>query len=154
SLRSLTGIVALLTATSASAKDLPNYNAYDDQKPVTPALLPSARTLANTVATSIDEQRGVPSFLWAGISPSGQTPPQIALTSHEQAARLHLKKVEALYGVADKALATAVVTQIHDLGRGGIIVALRQVVDGVELYRSDVKVLMRRDHELVAISGS
>src|SRR5262245_61109959 len=124
SLRSLTGIVALLMTTNASAKDLPNYNAYDDQKPVAPVLAPSARTLANGVATSMDEQRGVPSFLWAGITPSGQAPLQIALASHEQAARLHLKKAETVYGVSDKALATAVVTQIHDLGRGGIIVAL------------------------------
>src|SRR5688572_8949893 len=128
SLRTLTGIVALLAAGTASAKDLPNYNAYYDEKPVTPVLLSSARALASGVATSMDEQRGVPSFLWASITPSSFQALQTAVASPEQAARLHLKQYAPVYGVSDKALETAVVTEVHDLGRGGIIVALNQVV--------------------------
>src|SRR4051812_32979194 len=99
--------LALLITTNVSAKDLPSYNACDDQRPVTPVLPPSARTLARGVATSLDEQRGVPSFLWAGPSPSRAASPLFALASHEQAARLHLKRVAPIYGVSDQALATA-----------------------------------------------
>src|SRR5262249_15392822 len=67
SLRYLTGIAALLAAGSASANELPNYSAYLDAKPVLTTLSPSAIELANQVATSMDEQRGVPTFLWAEI---------------------------------------------------------------------------------------
>ncbi|MDC0723594.1 M36 family metallopeptidase [Nannocystis bainbridge] len=43
---------------------------------------------------------------------------------------------------------------VHDTGRGGIIVALRQTVAGVDLYHGDVKLLLDRERRLVAISGA
>src|SRR5262245_3074475 len=87
SVRSLTGLAALLLASTASAKDLPNYNAYYDAKPVRPALTPSARQLASVFASSMDEQRGVPTFVWSAADPSLFQSPQIALATHEGAAR-------------------------------------------------------------------
>src|SRR5262249_1863294 len=48
---------------------------------------------------------------------------------------------------------TARVVQVHDTGRGGIIVVFRQEMNGVPLYAHDAKVLLRRDGSLVAISG-
>src|SRR5208282_2143140 len=50
--------------------------------------------------------------------------------------------------------ATAEVTQIHDLGRGGVIVVLRQRPAGIDVFHSDVKVLMDRSLSLVAIGES
>ena len=51
-------------------------------------------------------------------------------------------------------VATARVHAVHDTGRGGIIVTLRQRVGDVEIHQSDVKLLLRRDQSLLAISGS
>src|SRR5437667_12380587 len=104
SLRALTGIAALVAASSASAKDLPNYNAYYDAKPVTPVLTPSARALASGFASSMDEQRGVPAFVWSTGAPSAFQAPAIALATHEAAARAHLLQNAAMYGVSGSAL--------------------------------------------------
>ena len=43
---------------------------------------------------------------------------------------------------------------MNDRGRGGIVVVFDQSVDGIELLRQSVKVVMNRNHELVSISGN
>src|SRR5688572_31437097 len=58
-----------------------------------------------------------------------------------------------LYGLSKAALATAIVHRVHDVGRGGIVVTLRQRVDGVDVFHDDANVSMRRDGSLVAIGG-
>ncbi|MDC0666262.1 M36 family metallopeptidase [Nannocystis radixulma] len=75
-------------------------------------------------------------------------------SSAEQAARQHLERQRRAYGVSREALAAARVLFTHDVGRGGVLVALRQRVGGVELFDNDIKVLLDRSHRLVAISGS
>ncbi len=72
----------------------------------------------------------------------------------EAAARFHLDRHRADLRVGRAVLAGARVRLVHDTGRGGIIVVLRPGVAGVELLRADVKVLMDRDHRLLAISGA
>jgi hypothetical protein len=42
---------------------------------------------------------------------------------------------------------------IHDTGRGGIIGKYQQEIDGVEVFGSEVSLLMNRKHELIASSG-
>ncbi|HEU4534660.1 MAG TPA: hypothetical protein VFS00_11105, partial [Polyangiaceae bacterium] len=101
--------------------------------------------------TSVDPRRGVPSFLWA----SREAPAAYALGSTpEAAARTYLARYAPLYDVSPADVATARVAAVHDTGRGGIIVTLRQHVGDVEIYRSDVKLLLDRDRSLLAISGS
>ncbi|HVY45207.1 MAG TPA: M36 family metallopeptidase, partial [Minicystis sp.] len=60
----------------------------------------------------------------------------------------------ARYGLSADALAAADVVRVHDTGRGGIVVVLRQRVGGVEVFRHDAKVLLDRSYRLVAISGN
>lgn len=144
----------LLFSALADAKDLPNYNAYYKAPPApAAAVLPAPATPAAMVA-STDAQRGVPTFLWAARStgPGGA----LALTglTPEAAARQHLEQHASRYGLSAAALSTAFVTQILDTGRGGITVVLRQRPGGIEVLRTDVKVLMDRDLELVAIGGN
>jgi len=43
---------------------------------------------------------------------------------------------------------------LHDTGRGAIIATFGQEVDGGEVYRGEVKVLMQRNLDLIAISGA
>src|SRR5262249_20431534 len=104
-------------------------------------------------ASSFDVLRGVPTFLWAARAP-GASPGSAISISAEAAARQHLQQHAARYGLSPAALSTAVVTQVHDTGRGGIIVVLRQRPLGVEVFHNDVKVLMDRSLALVAIGGN
>ena len=99
--------------------------------------------------SSVDQTTGRPTFVFA---PKSTSKPQGA--DAESAARAHLAAFRDVYGLTDEALRTATVQQVHDTGRGGIIVHFRQRLDGIEVFESDAKVLMRRNRELVALSGS
>lgn len=111
----------------------------------------SARVLADTrgVAAATHPSRGVPSLLWASdnaAAPAGSTA--------EQAARHHLGRLHATYRVPRGALRDAQLLFVHDTGRGGIIVGLRQKVGGVDVHHGDIKVLLDRSHRLIAVSGT
>jgi MYXO-CTERM domain-containing protein len=116
-----------------------------------PRVAPSApvRVFPGLLASAIDEARSVPRFVRATTRQ-----PAPAGASAATAARAHLERHAAAWRVTPAHLAAAEVQAVHDTGRGGIIVALQQRAHGVEVYRGAVKVLMRRDLELVAIAGS
>src|SRR6185503_15273783 len=155
SLRVLTTLTALLAGSLAHAADKPNLNAYATASPAAPfagALAKARAEAAFGVVSSMDTQRGVPTFFWA--PPNGPRPPAALLSTPESWARFYLDHYAPLYGLSQEALRTATVATIHDTGRGGIIVALRQKVDGIEVLRNDVKLIMKRDGGLVAISGN
>ncbi|HEY3359319.1 MAG TPA: M36 family metallopeptidase [Polyangia bacterium] len=107
------------------------------------------RVFAGSVATAGDRHRTAPRFLWATTR---QAPP--AGATAEQAARAHLAAHAPAYGLDHAALAGAELAAVHDDHRGGLIVTLRQQAHGLEVYRGEVKVLMRRDLTLVALSGT
>ncbi|MBK8254318.1 MAG: M36 family metallopeptidase [Polyangiaceae bacterium] len=146
-LRLLSSLV-LLTAGAAHARDLHSFDAsYSNVKAAPQATLPKSTLPAQVSA--VDPRTGLPAFVWAERSA-----PPIAGLSAEAAARAHLAAYASLYGADESAVLSAKVTQVHDTGRGGVIVVFRQSVSEVPLYRHDVKVLMRRDLSLVALSGS
>ena len=105
----------------------------------------------NSNIASVDAQRGTPSFFWAqrGVA----LPASLAGATSERIAAHHLAANAERWGLTPAALASARPVLVHDTGRGGIIVVFRQSVGGVDLLRSDMKVLMTRSGELVAISG-
>lgn len=154
--RHILAALPLLTSAAAGATDLPNYNiaAVQAASRTSAAFVTRAATVSSrgslAFPTSIDERRGVPTLLWAARSNS----PAPGGSSREHAALFHLQEHAARYHLSDAALDTAEVTQVHDTGRGGILVVLRQRANGIELFHSDVKVLMNRGHELVAIGGN
>ncbi|WP_169558684.1 M36 family metallopeptidase [Myxococcus stipitatus] len=51
-------------------------------------------------------------------------------------------------------LETVYVHHVHDLGHGGVIVRFRQRVSGLEVVHSELKMLLSRNLELVALSGN
>ncbi|MCY1069165.1 M36 family metallopeptidase [Nannocystis sp. RBIL2] len=105
--------------------------------------------VAAGVAVAREPGRGAPSLLWTPLAePSPQS------MSLEAAARSHLERHAPSYGVTRAALAAARHLYTHDTGRGGIIVALRQTVDGVDVFQADIKLLLDRTRRLVAISGT
>lgn len=98
-----------------------------------------------------DAERGVPTLAWAPLGAPTARPGQ---KTPEAAARRYLEQHAALYRLSSTALQAAFVHRVHDTGRGGIIVAFRQRVGGVDVVRNELKVLMTRDLSLVAITGS
>ena len=102
---------------------------------------------AGGVVTSVDSD-GVPKFVWA----AGARPGPIDAT-HDGAARWHLRQFAPAFDVTANDVSTADAVSVQTLTSGDVIVELRQRVGGVEVMGSDVKVMMRGDHRLVAISG-
>ncbi|WP_438013583.1 M36 family metallopeptidase [Sorangium sp. So ce315] len=145
---------ALLAGPLAHARERPNHDAYYSEPPALPAGV--ARVAQDdppgAVVASIDPQRGVPTFVWA-TSPEHR-PPAGTRSSAEAAARWYVQRYARLYNLPQAALDTAVVRHVHDTGRGGIVVTLGQDVDGVPVFRSELKVLMKRDLALVALAGN
>ncbi|UQA62762.1 M36 family metallopeptidase [Polyangium aurulentum] len=154
SARLATVLVTLLAGSTALADDeLPGYNAYADAPPVASGrTLGRARASALGAVTSIDEKRGVPTFFWA--PPDAPLAPMGLTVSPDASARFYLEHYASLYGLSRRALATAAPVKVHDVGRGAIVVTFRQRVDGIEVIRNDVKVVMTQGRKLVAIAGN
>ncbi|NNC05653.1 peptidase [Corallococcus exiguus] len=98
-----------------------------------------------------DAERGVPTMAWAPLGAPAARPGQ---KTPEAAARRYLEQHASLYRLSPTALQAAFVHRVHDTGRGGIIVAFRQRVGGIDVVRNELKVLMTRDLSLVAITGN
>lgn len=149
--RYLSALPFVLFASSfAHAKDIKPFDAYYKAQAVDLSA-PMAGAPKGTVA-SVDALRQTPRFFWAqrGVP----LPASLAGASSERIASHHLAVHAGLWGLTSASLKTARPVLVHDIGRGGIIVVFRQKLDGVEVSRSDMKVLMTRTGELVAISGS
>ena len=102
---------------------------------------------AGGVVTSEDSD-GVPKFVWAAGAKPGPTD-----ATHDGAARWHLRQFARALDVTPADVSTASTVAVHTTNSGDVIVELRQQLAGVDVVGSDVKVLMRGDHQLVAISG-
>lgn len=102
----------------------------------------------------IQEHLGVPTFLWASRE---SAIPQIMSRSTEgvevSAARAHLRKFAVLYQLEELDVENALAISVHNTGRGAIIVQFRQSVDGIEVFRDEITVVMNRQLALLALSG-
>jgi len=111
----------------------------------TPVQLAAAR---GGYVSSLDPQ-GSPQFMWAV-----PVRPSLPGLDAETAARVHLDWFAPALGLDSATVRGAQLGFVHDVGHGPLIVHLHQQVDGADVYRSEVKVLMRRDLSLVAIAGN
>src|SRR5262245_12536410 len=105
-----------------------------------------AAAVAGGIPTAFDTD-GVPTFMWG----SGQTAP--GLRAPEAEARWHLERFARAFKMSPGELSSAQVVQVQRLPSGGVIVHFRQQLRGLDIYGSDVKVLLGDDSRLVAISG-
>src|SRR5262249_31333400 len=129
-----------------------NFEAYH-RAPAVPRAGPVAvRGAQGGFVASADDRRQTPTFFWA--ERGKPLPAAIAGAGFERIARHHVQEHASLYGLSPAALATAKTALVHDTGRGGVIVVLRQRLGGVPVLHSDMKVLMDRTGALVAIGGS
>jgi hypothetical protein len=98
--------------------------------------------------TSIDDRRGVPTFLYATRTPDAQPAAQ-----PEVAARAHVERLRDLYEMPADAVAQARVHRVID-SAGARIVEMRQDKDGLEVYGSRMSLLLDKKNDLVAVSGN
>ncbi len=113
---------------------------------------PTLRALGSPA--SMDERYGVPTMLWADRSnPANTFKATAARPSAETAARRHLGQLAGFYRLQPSDVNTATLRDLHDLGTGGIIATFEQEIDGIPVFRDQVKVLMTRDLSLLAVSG-
>jgi len=100
----------------------------------------------------VDERYGVPNFVW--VAPTSARGTAAAPTSRAAAARTFLGNVAPLYGLDARDVREAPLRHLHDTGRGGVIAAFTQRVNGVDVFRDELKVLMDRSGRMLAATGS
>jgi hypothetical protein len=93
-----------------------------------------------------DPRLGWPSFAWITASGRSSTAKEAASRS-----RIGLASTFGLDAAALAAIPEA--AEIHDTGRGAIVARFRQAVDGVEVFRGGLSIVMSRAFEPVAASG-
>ena len=101
-----------------------------------------------------DDQLGVTTFRWNRASiraPSFRGVDSEARSRH--AATHYLEQMTGVGSAAKKQDERAVLTSLHDMGRGPIIAKFAQEFSGVEVFNREINVLMDRDLDMVAASG-
>ena len=151
---------ALQAAPPVAGRGLPTIDALADS-PARPRLLvlgaADQALLRPGMPLHTHDQLGVPSFLWAssdnaasravrGLRAGAQSP--------ESTARAHLRDYSHLYRMGPAEVDALTLLELHDLGRGPVIARFGQRVQGVEVFREELKVAMDRSLGLVSLSGA
>ena len=145
--RTLWTLVPLTLAQSASAQALPSYDRFAEQQ-AQQALNTQQLAITGDRVSSVEPRLGVPTFLWAGplALPQGQSPQQAAL--HHLRTRASLYRLQGADGLSD----AVVLRRIHT-GQGAIIAEFEARLGATPVFRESLKVIMKQDLSLVAISG-
>ncbi len=112
---------------------------------------PSWKRQPAAVVASRVAPDGAPTFVWAASNAAYA--PSIASTPSARA-RWFVTSHARILGLPPAALATARVASIHELGKGGTIVVLDQQVEGVPVFRTELKVLLDSGGRLIAFGGN
>ncbi len=150
----ITGLV-IASGTAASAKDLRNIDAFFDAPPAQRAeSLEQLQSRARGARISGFEPRlGVPTFLWGNSAQVDERlKSALGRMSPEQAARVHLGRLAEVYKLHPQA-ADTLPAVVQDSGKGPVVVTFRNNLDGVEVFRESLKVVMNERRELIAVSG-
>ncbi|HMJ54346.1 MAG TPA: M36 family metallopeptidase [Polyangiaceae bacterium] len=107
---------------------------------------------SQAIVASVDAVRNVPRFMW-GVRDE-VSPTVLANAAPEVAARAHLARHAATYGLSTQVVGDALIHDVHPLQGGASIVSFRQSVGGIEVYGVRQAVAMTADRQLVAMSGS
>src|SRR5262245_50431823 len=101
---------------------------------------------AGGLVTSVDAD-GVPRFIWA----AGAQPAHRSRTA-EEAALEHAARFAPAYGL--RGSGSLKVASVSQTPRGDRLVRMVQELDGIEIYRGELKAVVRPDLSLVALSGT
>jgi len=108
----------------------------------------NSATAAGGVVTSVDAD-GRPRFIWAD-----DQQPAVRSRTTDAAAREHVARFAAAYGITKDAVGAMRVEPMRQTPRGDHLMRLVQQVDGIDIYRSELKMVLRPDLSLVALSGT
>ncbi|MFE8599435.1 myxosortase-dependent M36 family metallopeptidase [Archangium violaceum] len=146
-----------LASGSALAATRGNFDAFlARQEEMALAAKDDALRTRGLRVSQMEDRLGVPSFVWNTREVSGSTTSMskaLGARKPDQAARAHLQSVADLYRVGSEDVSAAVLKSVHQTGKGPVIARFAQKVDGIEVFRNEVKVIMDRNLELVAVSG-
>ncbi len=149
----------LFTSTIGFAQTKPAIDAFLSRRESKPLVdgatlsSPSRAALARGFVSSTEPRYGVPTFFWSSPEVQGRTFAEMGL-SPEQAARRYLLTHAELYRGEPSRWAEARVVGVHDLHDGtAVIVTFQQRVNGVRVFRDELKVIMTAKLGLVAMAG-
>src|SRR5882724_10975919 len=143
-------------------RELPNFDAFGTSTKRSAAAAAQASDQGQSQyegghLVQVEPRLGVPTFLWAGDSGPARSLVQQAApgANNDQAAaaKEHLNRYAARYRLSPDDIGNARVAYVHDTGKGAIIVKLKQDIDGVEVFRDELNVIMNRQQQLIALSG-
>jgi len=105
--------------------------------------------------STLDARLGVPTFLWAGTdrAPAAVGPRKDAKAATEAQARAFLVRQRAQLGLDRRSIDDAVLTDLHDTGRGAVIARFQQKIGGVDVFMRQINVMTDRSGQLIATSG-
>ena len=153
----LSGLSLVLSGTSAVARTLPNYDALQDAKPagrVTAGFKP-VDSVAGARVSHRDELTGSPTFIWMNkTAEQTKLRAQFAAMAPEQAALEQVANQASLLGLSSFEAVGARVVSVDENRQGVKVVKMAQQSGGIEVFRQNLNLLLNRDNELVAISGS
>ncbi|MFP2923861.1 myxosortase-dependent M36 family metallopeptidase [Pyxidicoccus sp. 3LG] len=150
----LMGLVCVWVGMPAhAARELPPVDAFASSP--LPKTMPSARERAKGVHVVHEEPRlGVPTFVWGVRAPVDARARKAARpVSPEEAARAYLGEHRELYRLSRADASHLPVRGVHRMRAGTSIVTFAQEVDGIEVFRQSLKVLLDEDQQLIAMSG-
>ncbi len=144
----------LLLSVPALARDLPNYHAVysGPSRPATSSTLQAVnRRLPQTSSVKAAEARfALPTVIRAPYSAVGPVP---SARTPADAAREHLRSYAGAYFLRSADADALTVKQVHDTGRGAIIVNLVSRPGGLEVWGEQLNVVMDRKLRLVGLTG-
>jgi hypothetical protein len=134
-----------------AARELPAVDAFARIPPS--GSEPSARERAKGVDVAHEEPRlGVPTFVW-GVHAAQPGAKSLRPVPPEQVARTYLGEQAGLYRLGRTDAPHIPVRGVHRTRHGASIVTFGQEVEGIEVFRQSLKVLLDSDNQLVAMSG-
>lgn len=151
---SLVVSIALALGTFASwaeAADLAGIDALYASK--TKAGTPSAARVPTGYRATLQANLGIPEFLKAGRSVPNLAGSMLLVSDPAPVARSYLKSLADTYRISDAEIDALGVLDSQRLRNGAAIVRFENRIDGIEVFRDRVSVLIRADGSLDTVGG-
>lgn len=148
-------LIACTAWVPAWGRDLPNYDVTSRMSAAPAGPATASGRLPGTVAQR-EERRGVPTLVWAEPGRVSTTGSALALTGRapaDVAARAHLAEYAGHWGLTAQDVADLEVRQVHDTGRGAIVVQFHHRVGALPVWRETLSVVLDRNQAPVAFTG-
>ncbi len=160
SFRPALGRAALYAAVAAACalpsiaftRDLAKFDALT-RLPESASAKRSAALTAASPHIQVEPRLGVPKFLWGRDVNASATQPKQAPLDDEGRARAHLHSLASLYRISASEIDALGVHNVQRFPDGGAVVRFRNEIEGVEVFREQVNVLVDKRGDLVAVGG-